>query len=217
MEIVGGGGNEMKQVAYRLTGSEPVQTATSKPICVLALTLTALASGTAGAYKNEGSLLERIQSIRVPIDISGRQARDEITYAYSHAQLLSNIRDAFGLKMSEVAQIFGVSRRAAYDWLAGAVPRPDIVARIYKLNKQADELHAAGIPSVAHFTHRPVLGGRSLLEVLKSGEEIEAAVAIIRRTAAEEAQNRKQLGRRTSASDTAIIDGFDEVSTPISD
>lgn len=183
---------------------------------VLALTLDTLTKGTAGGYFPERFDLEIVSNLRGPIQYKVLD-KQVVGYAPSTKQLLSTIRDVFALKMSEVAQIFGVSRRAAYDWLEGVTPKPETTARIYALSRHAEELKESGLSNVEHFIHRPVVNGRSLLDLLKSGESIEQAIAIVRHTASEEARNRKQLGRRTSETNTASVDGFDEVSTPISD
>jgi len=183
---------------------------------VLALTLDTLTKGTAGGYFPERFDLEIVSNLRGPVQYKVREKK-VVSYALSTAQLLSTVRDVFALRMSEMAQIFGVSRRAAYDWLEGVTPKPETTARIYTLSKYAEELKASGLSNIDHFIHRPVINGRSLLDLLKSGENIEQAITIIKRTASEEAKNRKQLGRRTSETNTASVDGFDEASTPISD
>jgi transcriptional regulator with XRE-family HTH domain len=185
------------------------------PDGVIALTLSTFVGGTAGAYPPLFDF--RIVSFRGPTQVNARVKPAETPYAPNPAQILSRIREVFGLRMSEVARIFGVSRRAAYDWLGGATPRPDTVARIYNIGKYAEELRAAGIANIGHYVRRPIVSGRSLLDLLKSGENMDAAIAIIRPVAAEEAMNRKQLGRRTSEVMTDRTDNIDEVSTPISD
>jgi hypothetical protein len=154
---------------------------------------------------------------RGPVQIQTPEKPVPMVYALSPAQLLSGIRDVLALRMSEVAQIFGVSRRAAYDWLEGVTPKSEKMAKIYKLSKQAEELKAAGITNIEHYVHRPVDSGRSLLDLLNSGENVATAISVIKRTASEEARNRMQLGRRTSDTNTPSVDEFDEVSTPISD
>jgi hypothetical protein len=180
---------------------------------IIALTLDAFTGGTAGAYP---ALFDfQIMGFRGPVQAKTVVKHVEMVVAPSTAQLLLNIRDVFALRMSELAQIFGVSRRAAYDWLEGVTPKPETVTRIYTLSKYAEELKAAGIAPIEHFVHRPLVTGRSLLDLLKSGESLEAAIDIIKRTASEEVKNRKRLGRRTSDTITAGVDGLDEVSTPI--
>jgi hypothetical protein len=183
---------------------------------VAALTIDTLTKGTAGGYSPERFDLEIVSNLRGPVQYKVR-TKQVLNYAPSTAQLLSTVRDVFALRMSDVAQIFGVSRRAVYDWLEGVTPKPETTARIYALSKYADEFKTSGLSSIEHFIHRPVVAGRSLLDLLKSGDNVEEAIVVIKRTAAEEAKNRKQLGRRTSETNTASVNGFDEVSTPISD
>ncbi len=205
----------MLQIAYP---TRPRQDAPRKPKPdrIIALTLDTFTEGTAGAYP-ELFDFQKVMAFRGPMQAKTVEKRVEPAIAPSTAQLLLNIRDVFTLRMSELAQIFGVSRRAAYDWLEGATPKPDTVARIYTLSKYAEELKAAGIEQIEHFVHRPVVAGRSLLDLLKSGESIETAIDVIKHTASEEAKNRKQLGRRISELNTTSVDVFDEVSTPISE
>jgi hypothetical protein len=182
---------------------------------VLALSADTL-TGTAGRYLPDDFDVEIISNFRGPVQYKVR-LKQVASVAPTTAQLLSMIRDVFALRMSEVAQIFGVSRRAAYDWLEGATPKSESTARIYSLSRYAVELKASGLSNMEHFIHRPVVAGRSLLDLLKTGENLEQAISIIKRTASEEDENRKQLGRRTSETNTAAVDGFDEVSTLISD
>jgi len=205
----------MLQITYP---ARPCQDSFQKPKAdrIIALSLDAITSGTAGAYPVLFDF-QNIMDFRGPMQSKTVEKRVEIALAPSTAQLLLNIRDIFTLRMSELAQIFGVSRRAAYDWLEGAEPKPDTVARIYVLNKYAEELKAAGIAQIEHFVRRPVVSGRSLLDLLKSGESIEAAIDVIKRAASEEAKNRRQLGQRISETNTTSVDGFDEVSTPVSE
>jgi hypothetical protein len=185
-----------------------------EPDRIIALTLDTLTKGTAGAYP-EVFDFQKIVDFRGPVQVMNVEKQVKVAVAPSTAQLLLNVRDVFALRMSELAQIFGVSRRAAYDWLEGATPKPETVMRIYTLNRYAEELKTAGIAHIEHFINRPVVSGRSLLDLLKSGENVETAIDIIKHTASEEANNRKQLGRRNLKTDSTSVDGFDEVSTPI--
>jgi hypothetical protein len=176
---------------------------------VIALSIDALTEGTAGGYCPEKFDLETVRNHRGPVPYKVR-VKELASVAPSTAQLLTNIRDTFALKMSEVAQIFGVSRRAAYDWLEGATPKPELIGRIYQLSTLTARFKDAGIPDVRQFIHRPIVGERTLFELLKSGDNLDRAIEVIRVTALEEASARKPLGRRVKdASD------LDEESTPI--
>jgi hypothetical protein len=176
---------------------------------VLALSIDALTKGTAGGYCPEDFDLETISNHRGPVPYKVLE-KQVASIAPSTAQLLTTVRDTFALKMSEVAQIFRVSRRAAYDWLEGATPKPELIAKIYQLSTLAARFRDAGVPNVRHFIHRPIVGERTLFELLKSGDNLDRAIEVVRVTALEEASARKPSGRRVqNASD------LDEESTPI--
>lgn len=184
---------------------------------VIALSIDGLTEGTAGGYSPEvvspeGYAFEMmICGHRGPVPYRVRR-QETVNIAPSAAQLLTSIRDTFALKMSEVALIFGVSRRAAYDWLEGATPKPELVSKIYQLSTFTVRFRDAGVSDVRQFIHRPIVGERTLFDLLRSGEDLDRAIEVIRVTAVEEAGARKPLGRRAKgASD------LDEESTPIFD
>jgi hypothetical protein len=177
---------------------------------ILLLSMGAMASGTAGTWQiTEPNPLE-VRQFRFPVQEARSVASRRREHAPSAAESLRQIRDIFGLKMSELSQIFGVSRRAAYDWLDGAIPKPEMSAKIYQLSSFAAKLDEARVDNIRHFIHRPIVGERTLLELLKANEHLDRAIAVIQATAAEEANNRKPLtGRIQKTGD------LDEVSTPI--
>ncbi len=184
--------------------------ATANASLVLLLSMGAMVSGTAGTCQIAETNPPEIRQFRFPVQEAPSVAARRKERAPSTANSLAQIRDVFGLKMSELSQIFGVSRRAAYDWLEGAIPKPEITAKIYQLTTLATRFSNAGVPNVRHFIHRPILGERTLFELLKAGENLDRAIEIVRVTAIEEASARKPVGRRVhNASD------LDEDSTPI--
>ena len=143
-----------------------------------------------------------------------RQSEEE-NYARSVVEHLLNIRNAFDLKMSELARIFGVSRPAAYAWLNGTLPKSEIVRKICELSTEADALRSAGIGRVSHLFRRPVVAGRSLLDLLNSGDDIGEALAIIKQTALREAETRNLAPSRHGKSKKSGISAADEISNPI--
>ncbi|MGA7245379.1 MAG: helix-turn-helix transcriptional regulator [Terracidiphilus sp.] len=132
------------------------------------------------------------------------------------AQILE-FRDSLGLKMSEVAQIFGVSRQAAYSWLSGtAAPKPEIARRIWSLSRSASELKSGFAGEMAQFVHRPVLqDGRSLLDVLLSGGNLDNVIAELRGTAEKEALVRSTASSRNSGAFNEGNSSFVELVKPI--
>jgi transcriptional regulator with XRE-family HTH domain len=207
----------LNQVQYPSSSRKSAATGTNRQALICALTLASLVGGTAGTYQvDDQRLLESVRHLREPRGIELNEGAGPITYAPSVAELLVSIRDVFGLKISELAQVFGVSRRAVYDWLGGTVPKPEMLARFHALNVIANDLKNAGVNRVEHFLHRPLIAQRTLLDFLKSGEDLESAVAVVKHTAASETEVRAKAARRPSRSSKAS-DGFDEESTPIVD
>jgi hypothetical protein len=118
--------------------------------------------------------------------------------------------------MSELAQVFGVSRQAAYDWLAGTVPRQEITARIWELSRTAELLRPAGITRMEHFVHRPMLdGNRTLFSLLLSGENIDGAVQQIKELARAESAQRTRIANRKTGTDAGDASSVYSMGTPI--
>lgn len=183
-----------------------------KFILIAPLSLAAFAGGTGGAYSPE--IFDQIQDSTPLVEVYENRG-DEYKYALKAGQLLSNIREVFGLKMSDMAQTFGVSRTAVYDWLAGTTPKPEISKRIWEISRYADELKSAGIDRIEHFARRPIVQGRSFVELLKSGENIQEALTIIRQTAVQEALIRKSAPNRHFSSRKRGVTAGEEISNPI--
>jgi hypothetical protein len=178
-------------------------------VLIWPIALSGIAAGATGAiYARDMSATQ----LATPF-IRIRQSEDK-NYARSVAEHLLNIRDALDLKMSELARIFGVSRPAAYAWLDGTLPKPEIVRKICDLSTQADSLRAAGIGRLGHFSRRPVVAGRSLVDLLNSGDDVAEALAVIKRTALRETKTRN-LTSRHGRSKKSGISAADEVSNPI--
>ena len=173
---------------------------------------TGLTGATAGSYSEETLQHTKDKDIERLIILT--KPRLESPPLRSVSRDLEVIRDTFALKMSEIAQLFDVSRPTVYAWLDGSTPRPDVLARLAYLSKQAEKVNQAGITRVEHFLRRPLADGRSLLQLLKEGANIEQALSTIKHAAVEEESSRKMAVSRHSPKkgDTAAID---ELSVPI--
>ncbi len=181
----------------------------------------ALTEATAAAYSEEGPLAPTnattatYQAKYVPRFIVPAQQRREPHSLRSVAADLKHIRSTFALKMSEVAEIFNVSRPAVYAWLDGAIPKQDVLTRLMLLSKQAEQVNQAGINRLEHFLRRPLADGRSLLQLLKEGANIEHALSTIKQAAAEEELSRKLAVSRHSPTKKGDAASIDELSVPI--
>jgi transcriptional regulator with XRE-family HTH domain len=127
----------------------------------------------------------------------------------SPAEHVANIRDVFGVNMSDLAAMLGVTRPTVYAWIEGQEPKPEAVGRIQQLSRAADKFKPANIPRLDKLVHRPVLNGRSLLDMLKTDEDSSEAVALIKEIAEKEAQTRRESkgsGRHLRSLDDVIGD-----------
>jgi DNA-binding transcriptional regulator YiaG len=110
----------------------------------------------------------------------------------SPAEHVANIRDVFAINMSDLASVLGVTRPTVYAWLAGQEPKGEAVIRIQKLSRVADQFNRANIIRLDKLVHRPILNGRSLLDILKTDEDPVADLATLKAIADKEAQTRRE-------------------------
>jgi transcriptional regulator with XRE-family HTH domain len=102
----------------------------------------------------------------------------------SISQHLAQIRETFGLSMTELAQVLRISRPTAYAWLNGTDPKDEEgKALISRLSNYAESLRSAGITKVEILARQPISAGKSLIDLLKSGNDVSAAIASIKFTA----------------------------------
>lgn len=126
------------------------------------------------------------------------------------------LRDVLGLRMSEVAQIFGVSRQAAYSWLSGSQPKPEIARRIWHLSHTAESIRVVCGSNLGNFIHRPMLNdGRSVYELIVRGDEISGLTAILRQAVAAEAAVRSSALKRNAGALNDKSSSLLELSRPV--
>jgi DNA-binding XRE family transcriptional regulator len=194
--------------------STSYQCPTRPPFVAVATLYGSLIAGTGGIFAaNNAALIPRwTDKPAIEILVTNElQSHDYQTL--SIAQAINQIRDGFGLKMSEVAQIFGVSRQASYLWLEGSMPKIEIANRIWKLSDIAKQLREAGLQRPEHFVHRPLsYNGKSLFQLLVKGEPVEQAVSVIKRMVLNEADLKKV--QRVGAPD-GDFSSVQELATPI--
>ncbi len=111
----------------------------------------------------------------------------------SPAEQVANIRDVFAINMSDLASVLGVTRPTAYAWLEGRQePKAEAVIHIQKLSRIADEFNRANIIRLDKLVHRPILNGRSLVDILKADEDHLEALSTLKEIANKESQNRHE-------------------------
>jgi len=91
--------------------------------------------------------------------------------AFDTAQDTQWLRSTLELGMAELAALFGVTRRAVYDWLDGTkTPKAAYIRTVRNLIEE--HLAAESRPYLRQFWESAPDGGVSLFEILKSGDPI---------------------------------------------
>lgn len=168
----------------------PINTYSPHPSITVAVPLLILTAGTGGIMTAHGTseALNRFYYPRIHVEPS----RAKQTDMRSPAEHVANIRDVFAISMSDLASVVGVTRPTVYAWLAGQEPKGEAVIRIQQLSRAADKFNQANIIRLDKLVHRPILNGRSLLDILKTDEDPLEALATIKAIADKEAQTRRE-------------------------
>jgi DNA-binding transcriptional regulator YiaG len=153
----------------------------------LYLSFTAGTGGIMTAHSTE--VLNRwVYDPRIHVEPSAQKNAD----TRSPAEHVANIRDVLAINMSDLAAVLRVTRPTAYAWLEGQEPKPEAVMLIQRLSRAADEIKRANITRIDKLMHRPVLDGRSLLDILKADEDPLKALGPLKAIAKKEAQTRRE-------------------------
>jgi transcriptional regulator with XRE-family HTH domain len=159
-------------------------------ITTLAVQLFIWTAGTGGLMTphSTAEVLNRTYYPRIHVEPSRVQQVD----IRSPAENITNIRDVFAINMSDLASILGVTRPTVYNWLAGQEPKAEAIIRVEKLSRIADEFGRANIIRLDKLMNRPILNGRSLLDIFKTDEDPLTALATLKAIADKEAQTRSE-------------------------
>jgi DNA-binding transcriptional regulator YiaG len=155
-----------------------------------AVSLLIWTAGTGGIMTahSAAEVLNRVHYPRIHVEAS----RTEQIDTRLPAEHVANIRDVFAISMSDLASVLGVTRPTVYAWLAGQEPKGEAVIRIQQLSHAADKFRQANIIRLDKLVNRPILNGRSLLDILKTDEDPIEALATIKAMADKEAQTRRE-------------------------
>lgn len=128
----------------------------------------------------------------------GGAERPDVRTAPEH---IESIRNVLNPAIADLAGLFDVSRQAIYKWLSGdSTPEPDKLNRIVELSRIADAFQAAGVSRAGALLKMKTFAGRSLMDLIKSGENrSEHVAALISEAKAMEASY-KQSGLAASKS-----------------
>lgn len=110
----------------------------------------------------------------------------------SPAEHIANIRDVLKINMSDLATVFGVSRPTVYAWQEGQEPKSDAVKHIFRISQAADKIRNININRIDKLLTRPVFNGHSLIDLLKTEDNLSDAIFSLKKIADREEQRRKQ-------------------------
>jgi len=166
---------------YKQWANETSQTAKAAIIAPLYLCMIA---GTGGVYTLSSLPLVWANQPNQIVQIRGHHPKR--SHILSSSQHLIQIREMFGLTMTELAQVLGVSRPTAYSWINGIEPKEsEAKALISKLSRHVETLRSSGIATVDVLARHPLTSGKSLIDLLKSGKDVSTEIASVRFTASQ--------------------------------
>ncbi|CAN5472913.1 hypothetical protein BH24GEM3_BH24GEM3_10080 [soil metagenome] len=133
-------------------------------------------------------------------DVDARPAlrRQAAPEALTAREQIDRIQDVFSLTVTDLARVLGVSRPTLYAWLQEEVitPRdPEVAERLREVYEMAAAWEEQVDGQVGRFLKVPVVGDRSLLELLQQDpwdrEAIERALSILQQKVAERLESRR--------------------------
>jgi hypothetical protein len=131
-----------------------------------------------------------VNNARIHIEIP--PAASEKLDTRSTAEHLANIRDVFAINMSDLAILLEATRPTVYAWLEGQEPKKlEAVQHIQQLSRAADVFGLANIQRLDKLLQRPILEGRSLLDLLKSKEDPLVALPLLKEIGDKESRTRR--------------------------
>lgn len=181
--------NTTRQI-YPPPSIKPKNISSPHSAITIVVPLLILTAGTGGIITphSTAELSRWFYDPRIHVEPSRAKPIDDVR---SPAEHVANIRDVFAINMSDLASVLGVTRPTVYAWLAGQEPKGEaVIRRIQQLSYAADKFNQANIIRLDKLVHRPIINGRSLLEILKTNEDPVTALATIKAIADKEAQTR---------------------------
>ena len=129
-------------------------------------------------------------------------------------QNLTRIRASLGLSMTEMAQVLNVSRTALYGWFNGTIPHAKQIRRINEVFSFAELVGTYQLLRMDLLKNIPLSEGKTLLQVLASGEDVPGALAEVREMAI--ARKAAMEARRSRIARKEKILGAEDISPSFS-
>lgn len=94
----------------------------------------------------------------------------------SAKERLQQIRDILKLNMTDLAQVFGISRTALYAWFNGTLPHPKQLDRINELYALVQTHRIREVSGINLLQRVPLTKGENLIQVLCANEGVSQAL-----------------------------------------
>jgi len=132
--------------------------------------------------------------------------------ALSPASVLDGVRAVFGLNISETAEVFGITRQTAYQWMkltdmeqVRSHENRDRIKQLYGA-AQSWQNHP---PLKGRWLHALLPAGNTVLDLLKDTQlDLDALQAAYKALAASTADRRREEGERATQAATALAGAF---------
>jgi DNA-binding transcriptional regulator YiaG len=172
-------------------------------------------AGTGGfiTAHSAAEILNRIHDPRIHVERSNINLSVDTR---SPAEHVANIRDALEISMSDLASLLGVTRPTAYAWIEGQEPKIESVRQIEQLSRMADEINRANITRIDKLVHRPISDGRSLIDLLRTGQNLTDCLATLKLISKKEAKTRQE-SKGSGRNLRSLDDVLDEFSIVVED
>ena len=132
------------------------------------------------------------------------------------AEDLAHVRTILKPSVTELANALSVSRQAVYDWNQGKPVAPVNAARLAALAKAADVLSIEGLTTTGNVLRRPIISGKSLIDIVRDGGSAENAARKLVQIVQREQQQRERLEVRL-ASRPRPVASFEDYGSPMLD
>ena len=144
----------------------------------------------------ERSYSTSIATVHYKSEGSEAKAQEAVELERTSAQDLACVRKVLKPTVLELANLFGVSRQAVYDWQGGAQPAPQAAERLALLARAADVFAEANIKVDAKALRRKVSGGGTVLDAVLNGGDGEHVARSLVPTLQREAAQRERLSQQ---------------------
>ena len=154
-----------------------------------------------------------IANVHYKVDGNENEAHAVVKLERTSAQDLARVREVLKPAVLELANLFGVSRQAVYDWQAGAQPGLQVAARLATLARAADVFAKAHVAVDARTLRRRVAGGGTVLDAVLRDEDAAQVARSLVSTLRREAAQRERLTRQLAGRKRGPVN-VDDYGTP---